>query len=142
MHFRVLMHFLIKNGKIMGHKFHIPNLINAFFWFVYTYEIFALLSNFYDFDIDSYITKALKSINQAYAPTKITNMRWKETFLLHFRYSKQDIHNRVASFRTLLLRQPYHPATTTTTTNAAATIKENHHINGLHERYRFTFEYI
>jgi len=48
-------------------------------------------------------------------------------------YSKQDIHNRVASFRTLLLRQPYHPATTTTTTNAAATIKENHHINGLHE---------
>jgi len=42
-------------------------------------------------------------------------------------YSKQDIHNRVASFRTLLLRQPYHPATTTTT------IKENHHINGLHE---------
>ena len=137
------MHFLIKNGKIMGHKFHIPNLINAFFWFVYTHEIFALLSNFYDFDIDSYIyTKALKSINQAYAPTKITNMRWKETFLLHFRYSKQDIHNRVASFRTLLLRQPYHPATTTTTTNAAATIKENHHINGLHERYRFTFEYI
>merc|ERR1712223_1186773 len=47
-------------------------------------------------------------------------------------YPKQDIHNRVASFRTLLLRQPYHPATTTTT-NAAATIKENHHINGLHE---------
>merc|ERR1711974_356041 len=46
-------------------------------------------------------------------------------------YSKQDIHNRVASFRTLLLRQPYHPATTTAT-NAAATIKENH-INGLHE---------
>ena len=27
-----------------------------------------------------------------------------------FRFSKQDINNRVASFRTLLLRQPYNPS--------------------------------
>ena len=30
--------------------------------------------------------------------------------IVFFRFSKQDINNRVASFRTLLLRQPYNPS--------------------------------
>ena len=46
-------------------------------------------------------------------------------YLYLFRYSRQEIHNRVASFRTLLLRQPYNPTTT---------LKETH-FNGLQERW-------
>ena len=52
-------------------------------------------------------------------------------YLYLFRYSRQEIHNRVASFRTLLLRQPYNPTTT---------LKETH-FNGLQERW-VTYKFI